>query len=477
MQMNEAKKFKEGQERRVQNILNENRSWKTKYKDLIEHLDSANPKLRARVMSTLQVMENQARYVESLAQDPRMEATFTQNLGALVPKVVDLVRIFYPNMVTHDLVDVQTLDRQNGEIFVVNPVYGNTAAGVNAGDQVFKKVTDGTYASESTSVALADGGAHTVYTGTLPLTPVRPGTAAVTRRNAAGAVLGSFSDDGNGNFVAAGVTGTINYATGAISVTFTPANGTTDTVGVNARYDSEQSTTNIRRLSINLGTIPIQAESHPLLIDWSVQAQLAAASHLDLDIPQTLADTVASFIKQERDVNLINQILAVATTDASLNFDATAPTNYSRLARYAEIELKLNYAESLIQFGQGRGGVSWIICGTNAADIWRNCNGFEPSDVIAPIGPHKIGTLRDGTVAIIKNPFMNKNTYVIGFKGYVAGDAATILAEWIPLYATPVFQAPELINHQGMTSLYAMFNNPLTAAAYYKVGTISNYGA
>ena len=95
--------------------------------------------------------------------------------------------------------------------------------------------------------------------------------------------------------------------------------------------------------------------------------------------------------------------------------------------------------------------------------------------MVAPIGPHKIGTLRDGTVAVIKNPFMNQNTYVIGFKGYVMGDAATILAEWIPLYATPVFQAPELQNYQGMTSLYHLENNQ--AVAYYRYGTISNYGA
>jgi len=452
----------------VQNILAENRSWKNKYKSLLVHLESGDDALKRRVMNTLTVMHNQAMYVESLSKDPRMESTFVQNLGQLVPKVVDLVRIFYPNMITHDLVDVQAIDRQNGEIFVVRPTFSNTAAGVNAGDQVFKTPTDGTYASEKTNLS-ATGTGTGPYTATATRLPLRPGRQLVY---AAGVQVGV--DDGNGAIVGPNIAaGTINYATGAISVTFTAA--PTAPVSFGTIADLETNPAGIRRMSINLSTIPVQAQPHPLLIDWSVQAQLAAAAHLDIDIPQTLADAVASFIKQERDLSVVSAILASALHDANLDFDATAPTNYSRLARYAEIELKLNYAESDIQVGQGRGGVSWVLCGTNAADIWRNCNGFQPSDVVAPIGPHKIGTLRDGTVAVIKVPTMDRNTYAIGFKGYVMGDAATILAEWIPLYATPVFQAPEMVNSQGLTSLYHLENNPMVS--YYRFGTISNYGA
>ena len=207
---------------------------------------------------------------------------------------------------------------------------------------------------------------------------------------------------------------------------------------------------------------------------WSTQAQLAASSHLDLDIPDVLTNLVASFIKQERDMLLINGIQAVATPDSNLDFNATPPTNYSKLAKYAEIELKLNYAESATQYTNGRGGVSWILCGNNAADIWRNAASFVPSGVVAPIGPHSIGTLRDGTVEVIKVPFMDKNKYITGFKGYVVGDAATIMAEWIPLYASPTFQAPDLNQYQGMMSLYAIVQNNVS---YYKSGTVSGYVA
>lgn len=445
------------------------KKWADRYKTLVAALESANPSIRRRAMTTFQVMENQQKMLDMIRQDPIMEATFTANLGQLVPKIIDLVRIFYPNLIAQELVDIQPQDRQNGEIFIVKPVYSNSAAGVNAGDQIFKNITDGTYASEVNSLAVGTGDGSTVtFNATFTRLPIRPGTVRVT----AGAVSGI--DDGAGVITGTGITGSVNYSTGAVSVTFTvaPAN-TVPVVGVGST-DLETNPAGIRQVEIQLLTVPIQAKPHPLNVKYSSQAQLAAAAHLNLDIPDVLTNLVGSFIKQERDVTLINAILAKATLDTLLDFDATPPTNYSKLAKYAEIQTKLNYAESKIQQTQGRGGVSWVLCGNNAADVWRNAAGFQPISVVAPIGPHKIGTLRDGTVSVIKVPFMDPNTYVVGFKGYVIGDSATILAEWIPLYATPVFQSPDLNNYQGMMSLYDLFVNN---AGYYRFGRITGYGA
>lgn len=459
-------------ERDVQNILTENRTWKDRYPSLMESLGSGNKRVSDMAKNTVIVMENQRAYIEGLAKQHILESTFTGNLGQLIPKLIDVVRIFYPNLVAQYLTDIQPLDRMTGDIFVVRPVYTNTAAGVTAGEQVFKDITDGTYASEITTAALGTVGDNTTttFTGTMAVKPIRPSTVVVK----AGAV--TLTDTGTGALVSAtdASTGTVDYETGAISVTFAtaPATGVQPTVTYN--YNSEAAPDNIRSVDIRMTTIPVTASPHPLRVSWSTQAQLAASAHLNLDIPDILANLAASFIKQERDVLLINDIINATTADTNLNFDASAPTNYSRLAKYAEIGLKLNYAESTIQKNMGRGGISWVLCGNNAADIWRNAADFVPSDVVAPIGAHHIGTLRDGTVNVIKAPFMDSNTYVVGFKGYVVGDSAAILAEWIPLYATPVFQSPDLNNYQGMMSLYSLFiNNP----EYYLKGTISNYAA
>ena len=69
---------------------------------------------------------------------------------------------------------------------------------------------------------------------------------------------------------------------------------------------------------------------------------------------------------------------------------------------------------------------------------------------------------------------MNTNEYVIGYKGYMPGDSATVLAEWIPLYFTPVFQSADLTGERGVMSMYDLFVNE---AGYYRRGMVTNYAA
>lgn len=73
-------------------------------------------------------------------------------------------------------------------------------------------------------------GSTAAFTGTLTNTPVHPGTVVVTDGTE------TFSDDGMGNLTGdAGGSGTINYQTGAISVTFNA--NVTNAVDVEVDYD------------------------------------------------------------------------------------------------------------------------------------------------------------------------------------------------------------------------------------------------
>lgn len=461
--------YKAGMGKRVESVLESNRGWKDRYPTLMSHLESADQRKNLIAMKTFLAMENQREALRRLQGDPRLEATFSQALGPLVPRVIDVVRVFYPNLIAQDLVDIQVLDRQNGEIFTVKPIFSDNGGGVSAGQQIFKNPTDGTYSSEQTTQVVGTGnGSTTAFNATLAPVPVRPTTLSIS----AGAVTGK--DNGSGQIVGTGISGTINYTTGALSVTFTAAPANAQAIAATFRYDSEQNPDSIREVEIQLANLPITAEPHPLRLKYSTTAELAASSHLDLDIGDILTNLTGSLIKNERDLKLASMILAAATPVSDLNFDASVPTNYTKLAKYAEFETKLDFAESYIQQTQGRGGVSWVMAGSNVCNVIRQCSTFEDGGVQAPIGPYRYGTLRDGTVPVIKVPTMNPNAYVFGFKGYVVGDAASILAEWVPLYASPLFRSYDLNNYQGLMSLYALVNNN---PGYYLKGTMSNYSA
>jgi hypothetical protein len=183
-------------------------------------------------------------------------------------------------------------------------------------------------------------------------------------------------------------------------------------------------------------------------------------------------------LKKERDNRLLNLIKSKATHYTSLDFDATLPTTYSKKDFYAGFEVKLDQATSEIQQATGRGGCNFVVVGQNVANILKQASGFRAEPEVPTIGSYRVGTLRDGTVPVIKcaadQQMIGVNDVVFGYKGFQFGDSAVILAEFIPLYATAEFQNPNLYNERGLMSMYALQEN---VTSYLARGVISNYSA
>lgn len=453
------------------------------YNGLSDMLESNNEQDNYQAALTLVMMERTRSFLEGM-QATYGEATLNSNLGTLPRRVLDVVRIFYPNQIANTLVDIQPIDGEVGTIFTMAPRFSDTFGGVSAGDEIFKTRPDASnYASEEFRADLGTGdGATTAFSGTPTgaLLPVRPGTVVIEEYDPVANVIKSRAvDDGNGNIVGVGIdTGsTIDYATAATVVNFLTAPAIGCIVRLTYCYSAEESCENIRAVEFDIREQEVKAKMHPITFKYTVSAGLAAKAHLAIDVQDTLSQLAAQYIKIERDEKLVKLIAANATPHTTLNFDATPPAGYQRNAFYGEIELKLDEAESLIQETQGRGGVDFVLCGRNAAGLFRNVRGFEAVPNEAPIGPHIIGTLRDGTVTVVKiinSNVLGPNEFVFGYKGYMAGDAATILAEWIPIYFTPTFQDPRFKNEQGVMSMYDLFVNN---AGYYVKGSVTNFGA
>jgi hypothetical protein len=444
--------------------------------------ESDNPRDHWRAAMTMHAVAKTQEFLEN-AKVAWGEATVQTSLGALNPRVLDVVRIFYPNQIAHELVDIQPIDGQVGEIFVMKPIFSNSLPAsdigpVTAGQEIFKTATYD-YASEvvnELSVSNATGAVAT-YTFTLGRTPVQPGTVNLV------AVIGGntvvVGDDGNGHLTGASLaagTNTINYTSGAVTVTFSANVTAASNVYTQYAWSSETNTGLINQIEFDLTTVPVKAMIHPLMFTYSVAAGLAASAHLAIDVQDTLAELAGQFMKNERDNRLIWLINNSAKAQASLNFDATqSPQYFDRQSKYADVELKVNEAEALIQSTMGRGGISWIMGGYNATNLLAATKGFVRAPITAPIGSYVLGHMRDGTVPVIRaTRVMATNDFIVGYKGYMAGDAAVILAEWIPIYFTPVFQAPTLQNQQGLMSMYDLFVNN---AGYYVKGSVSNYSA
>lgn len=474
--------------------------------NLVKGLESESKEAKYAAATLVQLLENTADYVmkeqgRDILHEDAINATantmLTPGVASLTPAVVDIVNVFYPQMVANYIADIQALDRQSGQIFTIKTRYSENAAGVTAGDIVFEKATDGSYSSEGTisyedpkaiaaslSFALASGAAL----DTDATVKVRAGSVIV--RVAGKEVARDYGFDtkldgqgGTYQIIGKGVSGTVNAQTAAVSLTFDTTIWADEItagalVSVEAYYDTEIDEDLIRKIQFDIPNQPILAKEHPLMSSYSVAAGLVMNAHLAIDTDELISNQLAGTIRWERDLALVKTVFDAAKLDASLTFDCSANgTNLTLAQRYSSYTTTISSARGLIQEIAGRGTVDFIICSASQGlVVIEQIEGFKAApEAKKPIGPYLAGTLRDGTINVIAVPYtktLPADQVVFGFKGFQLGDSSVILAEWVPLYMTPTFQAPNLRNHKGCLSFYDLFVNK---PEYLVRGAISNF--
>lgn len=477
----DKKTFEESLIKKGVSIFEQNKMFRKK--NLAQMFESGSRQkqvVAARTMETLDkmnlVLEN---YKAMLG-----ETTAVSNLGALAPRLFDVVGIFYPQIIAHELVDIQQIEAPQGVIYAWKPTYGNSYGNVNAGDDLYRTVSStDSYASEDVFDLLGTADGSTANFTISLQAPVRPGSIKISAGSIGGVDNGTATST-TGSIVGTGISGTINYVTGALDITFTTAPAVGVVLNLEYQVNTELNTSRINTVSLQLTTITVKANAHPLKLDYSVESMLTAQSMLATNIGETLAEEAGLKLKKERDERLIRMLRNQAHPETSLNFDAQPTGQYARKDRYAEFEIKIDQARTLIQNRTGRGGVDYIVCGSNVANLVRQCTGFkaEPTANLPQVGSHKIGTLKDGTVSVIQQVStlnsadapIGVNEFVVGFKGYKFGDSSIILAEFVPLYMTPEFQNPNLRMERGLVSYYHLQPNNRD---YLVKGSITNYEA
>lgn len=470
----------------------------------------------------VQIMENTAAYVldrdgrdllkedASAAASTTAQSLLSPGVASLTPKVLDIVNVFYPSMVANYIADIQALDRQSGQIFTIKTLYSQTASGVEAGDIIFEKPTDGTYSSEFVGY-----GAGETLAADVTLNPttnlddatvkIRAGSFIVrvagkevardygngynkstdpTDKKTAGAELVGVVPAANTYGVfGKGVSGTVDPQTGVATLKFdaslyADAIAAGAVVTAEAAVDTEVDTDLIKKIQFEIPNQPVLAKEHPLMSSYSVAAGLVMNAHLAIDTDELISNQLAGTIRWERDLSLIQTVYAGARKEAALTFDCAANgANLTLQQRYSSYTTTVSSARGIIQERAGRGTVEFIICSaTQGLPVIEQIEGFKAApEAKKPIGPYLAGTLREGTISVIAVPYsktLPEDQVVFGFKGFQLGDSAIVLAEWVALYFTPTFQAPNLRNHRGCLSFYDLF---LNKPEYLVAGAIANF--
>ncbi len=422
--------------------------------------------------------------LESVDEVVKMsEADGTVGDLGMIPRIArDVVTISYGTSPLPLIASVQPQDEELGVVYYkavqAMSTQGNVASGnIIAGAQGQWITPQGFSSTVMTDVLGTGNGTLTTFSGTLPAVPVRAGTVVVT----AGTVTGQdYNLDGNiiGTGLAVG-SSTVNYDTGAITVTFAtaPASGTSVTVQYWALPSGINSTLN--QINYELIAMPIRAQIYALkgvtglFKGWAMQKRFGVAAE------EELAIDLVNAINSELTGDLIAQMNSAVPAGSQLSWSVTPSTGESYFEHKQSYKDALAGVERMIIETAHRGQISFIVAGTGACSVMRTLFGWETIyEGHGMATAHLFGKL-DGVpvIRVTDTNILNPNVAIGGYKGPSAFEAPAVYAPYMPLTVTNVLPTPNPLLTQRAAAVWGAvqvlvgnFLGSLTVTGSYPYG-------
>jgi len=403
------------------------------------------------------------------------ETTKVLQVGNFDKFAYPIISMVSENLVAQDLVAVQPLSGPSGLVFFMDFVTGQAKGNLPKGSKVWDARRghpnrDNNSSDQVVQEALFTGdGSTTVQTGNLAYTPVKPGTVSFTDGT------NTWVDDGNGTITGSGgdfSTGTINYQTGAYSITFSSAPATTINVVSSYNFDMEANA-NLQQIDFQLSSSPIYAGERKLRGRWSTEAAQALQALHGLNAEAQVSTAIANEIQFEIDREIINDLRNVAGA-GTVTWDANIPTGQN----ISFTEHKLTFVDAVVEASNfiyratNRVKATWIVAGLQAASVIETLPTFVGSGNKAEVdGVSFLGTL-NGRYKVYADPHYPVDEFLVGYKGDQFLRTGYIFAPWIMLYSTPMVILDDFIARKGFASMYGkkVVNN-----LYYVKGSVTNY--
>lgn len=429
-----------------------------RWRPLVEQIEDQSTRELTAIL-----LENERQFIGQLEEDVKI-----QSIGSFEKFIFPIVRAVFPNLIAKDIVSVQPMTGPTSLIFYLDAVYGSTKGSVTAGDTMFSArkghLADDQYSSEKVtgevynSITSATDGQTVLGAHTLGMASCRPGSLVITGQ-VNGGVAGSIviRDNGIGGLICTGDTlvgsPTITYSTGAISaITLTTGLELASALTISYAYNSEGSS-NIPIVDFNLSSVPVRAIPHKLRARWSVEASTNLKALHGMDAESELVALLAEKIRWDIDRRIITDLFTIASA-GSVEWNKPAPAAVSYNDHKQTFIDALIEASNLIFRATRRGTGNFVVCGTNVANVVESLYGFRPQ-AVAGNGVVFIGTLQ-GRWSIYKDPYMDADTFLVGWKGNSFLEAGYVFAPYVPLYTTPTYVLDDMLNRKGMMSQYGV---------------------
>jgi len=361
----------------------------------------------------------------------------------VLPNVVmPMLRRIFPNLIAHELVSVQPLDRPTGIAIAMR------ITGPNGGNVDYDKNYE--YGYERSVGTTGKGGVNLPLGLKGKLAERFADATDYDRGSGRGASEGEgFSQDGTGTDVQFGRMGQ---------------------PGVSDKYPMA---------GINFIKTPVEAKTRKLGTEWSVEfAEDLEAMH-GIDIETEMVNSMSAAIGSEIDQEIVDLMLEAGAQDGSfLTWDVASADGLDQMGRTATLLTTITKAANDIAITTRMGAGNFVVASNNVCSAIQQLGSQKlvtdgrtmPSVPASAVGAlAKEGLINEGRQLLVRNTYAPVDYALVGYKGTAVGSSGIIYCPYIPITLVKTVDPWTFNNRIGVRTRYGVLNNPFDAKNFYRL--------
>lgn len=237
----------------------------------------------------------------------------------------------------------------------------------------------------------------------------------------------------------------------------------------------------IPEVNLELRSEPIVAKTRKLKAVWTpelaqdlnayhsvdAEAELTAllseyvSMEIDLEILDMLINNAPAVNKERWSARLNREIIKTGTNQYSIQDVTTAGAGgyYTKATWYQTLGNKIQKVSNKIHQLTLRGGANFMVVGPDVATILESIPGFvvntDGDSAKFAMGVSRVGSFAS-RFQVYKNPYMQENLILMGFRGNNFLETGAVYAPYIPLIQTPLVYDPvNFTPRRGVMTRYA----------------------
>ena len=290
-------------------------------------------------------------------------------------------------------------------------------------------------------------------------------------------VLPAFTKITGGNleFIVTGSAVTSGAFSANVSYSVQPTNddrGDFEAKPVSSTNRDLDTNLNIPSIELQMRSIPVTAKTRKLKASWTPEFAQDLNAYHSVDAEGELTAMLSEYVSMEIDLEILDMLItSAASTDfwsakvgQEYNNGTFSQTQFNGQAYiqgtwFATLGTKVQKISNQIHAKTLRGGANFLVTSPAISTILESIPGYaadtDGNKMKYAMGVQKVGAIT-GRYDVYKNPYMQENTILMGFRGSQFLETGAVYAPYVPLMLTPLVYDPNNFTpRRGVMTRYA----------------------